>query len=292
MSNNDIALENFPDMNAMMPVSTILSEQQLSELFDGIKDLIQSVAPDGHFLFVNRAWREVLGYTAEEVAALNVFSIIHPDHHAHCQQFMQRIMAGEDVELIEVPFLTKDGQVIVVEGNVSLYSINNIPIATRGIFRNITERKAVEAEILALKENLEYAMIQRTIELQTSEKRFRDLIASIPGAVFEFCIDAHGHRSLPFMSEGITDLIGHSPVECMANVEIVFQQICPDALPELEVSILDSQQNLLPWLYEYPVQTSTGEKWLRGYSIPHRKEDGSTHWQGVLVDITLSRSSG
>lgn len=289
MSNDDITPKNFSDSNVTMPFANILSERQLSELFDGIRDLIQSVALDGHFLFVNRAWREVLGYTVEEVAALNVFNIVHPDHHVHCQKLMQRIVAGEDVGLIEVPFLTKDGQVIVVEGNVSLYSINDVPIATHGIFRNITERKAVEAEILALKENLEYAMIQRTTELQTSEKRFRDLLASIPGAVFEFCIDAHGRRSLPFMSEGITDLIGHSPAECMADVEIMFQQVRPDAAPDLGACILDSMIKLLPWLHEYPVQTPTGEKWLRGYSIPHRKADGSTHWQGVLVDCTVQK---
>ncbi len=289
MNNDDIAQQKSFQMNVAIPIATILSEQQLSQLFDGIRDLIQCVAPDGRFLFVNRAWREVLGYTAKEVAKLNVFSIIHPDYHAHCQKFMQRIMAGEDAGLIEVPFLTKAGQAIVVEGNVNLYSIDNVPLATRGIFRNITERKAVEAETLALKENLEHTVIQRTIELQASEQRFRNLIASIPGAVFEFCIDAHGRRSIPFMSEGITDLIGLSSAECMADVEIVFQQIRPDALPELEISILDSKKKLLPWLYEYPVQSPTGEKWLRGYSIPHRKEDGSTHWQGVLVDITRQK---
>ena len=170
MSNDDIAPKHFSDMNVTMPVANILSDRQLSELFDGIRDLIQSVAPDGHFLFVNRAWREVLGYTTEEVATLNIFSIIHPDHHAHCQRFMQRIMAGENVGLIEVPFLTKAGQVIVMEGNVSLYSINDVPIATRGIFRNITARKAVETEIMVLKEDLEYAMIQRTKKLQKSKK--------------------------------------------------------------------------------------------------------------------------
>ena len=289
MSNDDITLEDSPNINATISVSTILSEEQLSELFDGIRDLIQSVAPDGHFLFVNRAWREALGYTTEEVATLNVFNIIHPNYHAHCRQFMRRIMAGENVELIEVPFVTKDGRVIIVEGNVSLYSRNNIPIATRGIFRNITERKADEAEILSLKENLEQSVMQRTSELQASEKRFRDFIASIPGAVFEFCVDAVGHRSLSFISEGITDLIGCSSAECMANVEVLFQMTRPDALPNLEASILNSLENMLPWLHEYPVQTPMGEKWLRGYSIPHRKEDGSTHWQGVLVDITRQK---
>ncbi|MEK7708789.1 MAG: PAS domain S-box protein, partial [Pseudomonadota bacterium] len=275
-----------PNSEATIPVSTILSEGQLSELFDGIKDLIQSIAPDGRFLFVNRAWREALGYSVEEVATLNIINIIHPDCRAHCQKFMERIMAGEHVGLIEVPFQAKDGQIIVVEGNVSLYSIDNEPVATRGIFRNITERKAAEAEILALKENLELTVMQRTAELQASEKRFSNLVASIPGAVYEFCVDANGHRALSFMSEGIVDLVGCSADICMANVEILFQRIPGYALPGMEASIRDSMEKLKPWFHEFPAQTSLGEKWIRGHSIPQREVDGSTRWSGVFVDVT------
>ncbi|UJO99479.1 MAG: PAS domain S-box protein, partial [Nitrosomonas sp.] len=152
-------------------------------MFDDTKDLIQSVAPDGRLLFVNRAWREALGYTADEAATLTIFNVVHPNHHVQCQAFIQRIMAGENAGLIEIPFQTKDGRTIMVEGNVSLYATDGQPVATRGIFRNITGRKAAEAESLALRQNLEHTVIQRTAELQASEKRFRNLVTSIPGAV-------------------------------------------------------------------------------------------------------------
>jgi PAS domain S-box-containing protein len=195
-------------------------------------------------------------------------------------------MAGENAGLIEIPFQTKDGQTIMVEGNVSLYVADGQPVATRGIFRNITGRKAAEAENLALKQNLEHTVIQRTAELQASEKRFRNLVASIPGAVYEFCVDAAGCRLLPFMSEGIENLIGRTSAECMADVEILFQMIPSHAVPALEKSIQDSMEKLTPWFYEFPVQTPKGMKWLRGYSIPQREADGNTRWHGVLVDAT------
>ncbi|MCE7915129.1 MAG: EAL domain-containing protein [Nitrosomonas sp. PRO4] len=287
--NNDANTKQSSSLHAEIPVETILGEEQLGELFGGIGDLIQSMAPDGHFLFVNDAWREALGYPEEEVATLNIFDVIHPDYHARCREIIKHIASGENVGLIEVPFVAKDGTVLWLEGNVSLYAMKGVAVATLGIFRNITGRKEIEAAILVHQENLQQAMIQRTAELQASEKRFRDFIASIPGAVFEFCIDAQGCRSLPFISEGVIDLIGHSPAECMADVQIMFKLIRPDVLPEMEASIRNSQQKLLPWLYEYPVKTLIGERWLRGYSIPHRKNDGSTHWQGVLVDITAQK---
>lgn len=289
MDSGDQIPEDPANSDTAIPASIVLSEEQLSELFDGTMDLIQSVAPDGRLLFVNRAWREALGYTPDEVAALNIFTVIHPDHHAQCQKFMQRIMAGEHTGLIEIPFLTKSGQTIIVEGNVSLYTVDGKPVATRGIFRNITERKAAEAEMLALKADLEHTVLQQTTELQVSERRFRNLVASLPGAVYEFCVDAEGCRSLPFMSEGIAGLIGHTAPECMADVEMLFQMVSTQALPGLEKSIWDSMEKLTPWFYEFPVQTSSGEKWLRGHSIPQREADGNTRWQGVIVDITRQK---
>ena len=36
------------------------SEERYRDLFESTNDLVQSVKPDGHFLYVNRAWREVL----------------------------------------------------------------------------------------------------------------------------------------------------------------------------------------------------------------------------------------
>jgi PAS domain-containing protein len=38
------------------------SNSQLQDLVDNTSDLIQLVAIDGKFIFVNKAWREVLGY--------------------------------------------------------------------------------------------------------------------------------------------------------------------------------------------------------------------------------------
>jgi PAS domain S-box-containing protein len=69
------------DCDTAIPASIVLSEQQLRELFDDTKDLIQSDAPDGRPLFVNRAWREALGYTDSEVATLTIFNVVHPSHH-------------------------------------------------------------------------------------------------------------------------------------------------------------------------------------------------------------------
>ena len=50
---------------------------------ENANDLIQSIAPDGKLLYVNRAWRKTLGYTKSDVETLNIFDIIHADSRAH-----------------------------------------------------------------------------------------------------------------------------------------------------------------------------------------------------------------
>jgi PAS domain S-box-containing protein len=119
-------------------------EAQLRDLFDNATDLIQSISPEGKFLFVNQAWQETLGYSEAELEHLSIFQIIHPEDLTHCQTAMQRLFTGEKFIGIETRFLTKDGRIIVVEGNVNCQLKDDIPISTRGIFRDITERKEAE----------------------------------------------------------------------------------------------------------------------------------------------------
>ncbi len=120
------------------------SEERYRDLFENANDLIQSVAPDGHFLYVNKTWRRVLGYNEAEVANLTPWDIIHPDFIPHCREVFQKVMSGETINNVDAVFVAKDGKLVTVEGNVNCRSEGGEVAATRGIFRNITERKQAE----------------------------------------------------------------------------------------------------------------------------------------------------
>ncbi|MFZ5996419.1 MAG: diguanylate cyclase [Nitrospirota bacterium] len=128
------------------------SEERYRDLFENANDLIQSVAPDGTFQYVNNAWRKALGYTEEEVSKLTIFNIIHPDCHAHCGEMFQRVMAGEVIDKVEVVFVTKEGRTMTVEGSVNCNFVNGKLFATRAIFRDVTERKMMEEKLRDLAE--------------------------------------------------------------------------------------------------------------------------------------------
>ena len=125
------------------------SEERYSDLFENAAELIHSVAVDGHFLYVNEAWRKTLGYSQEEVAKLSLWDIIHPDYLAYYREVFQKVISGETLN-VEADFVTKDGKRITVRGNISCRFKNGTAVGTRGIFHDVTERKQAEEKLQQL----------------------------------------------------------------------------------------------------------------------------------------------
>ena len=123
------------------------SKEQLEDFFENVSDLIQSVSlKDGRFLFVNRAWREVLGYRSEEISNLNVFDLLAPECMPACQELFQQLQSGKVscVEQAKIIFIAKDGRKVFLEGNINVRQENGTPIATRTIFRDVTAQRQTE----------------------------------------------------------------------------------------------------------------------------------------------------
>ena len=135
------------------------SEARYRDLFENANDLIQSVAPNGNFLYVNHAWRETLGYSKAEIAQMKVFDIIHPDCLEQCLEKFQRVMSGEKIGQIKVEFITKNGEKISLEGSLNCKLVNGKPVATRAILRDITERLAAEEALRYQQEQTERLLL-------------------------------------------------------------------------------------------------------------------------------------
>ncbi len=124
------------------------SEERYRDLFEDTSDLIQIVRPDGRFLYVNPSWRETFGYSEEEIASLFIFDIIDASCGAHCADTFQRVMSEGRVSKIETIFIAKDGRKIMVEGSATCKFADGKPISTRCMFRDVTEKKKLEEELL------------------------------------------------------------------------------------------------------------------------------------------------
>ncbi len=110
-------------------------------LIENTAEIIQTVTPDGHFIFVNKAWYKTLGYSHNELSSLNLNDIIHPDHRNHSKTLFDKISKSNKSLLVETAFITKDGRKIYVEGSIHRISQANKVLYIQCIFRDVTEKK-------------------------------------------------------------------------------------------------------------------------------------------------------
>ncbi len=155
------------------------SEERYRDLFESANDLIQCVGMDGSIQYVNRAWREALGYSQEEARGLSLLNIIHPSCQAHCMEMFKRVVAGESLTNLEATFIARDGREILVEGSTNCQQAEGHPTLTRSIFRDVTEKKRAEQALRAKNEELERALaevkqLQGILPICSHCKKIRD----------------------------------------------------------------------------------------------------------------------
>ena len=143
-------LPAMPSQTARAQLSIDSVDQR--DFLDGMSDLAQSVTPDGRIRFVNRAWRERLGYTEAETAHMNIFEVIDLESQDHCRHYLARLATGEDVGPMEVVFRTRQGEPVHLEGRVTMRFEDGVPVSTRGIFREVTSSRRQEAAFARLRE--------------------------------------------------------------------------------------------------------------------------------------------
>lgn len=120
------------------------SEAKYRDLLEGANDLVQSVSPDGRFQFVNRAWKETLGYSDDEVRDLTIWDVVRPAPHESRRNVLQSMLVDDGRARIEATFVSRTQEEIMVEGVVTCRYEDGLPVAAQGIFRDITERKQLD----------------------------------------------------------------------------------------------------------------------------------------------------
>ncbi|KAA9332706.1 PAS domain S-box protein [Adhaeribacter soli] len=120
------------------------NRSRLQDLFDNAHDLIQNTSVDNKFIFVNRAWKEKLGYNDFDIEKLTLNDIVHPYYKAKLIYQLRNLYKGEDVNKIETVFLTKSGKPVHLIGSLSCSWQEGKPVATRAILHDITDRIKAE----------------------------------------------------------------------------------------------------------------------------------------------------
>jgi PAS domain S-box-containing protein len=173
--------------------SRVLAEQatnRLAAVVESSDDAILSKDVNGIIATFNQGAERLFGYKAEEVIGKPVTILIPPDRQHEEPEILACIRRGERVHQFETVRRRKDGTLIDISLTVSpLKDAQGRIIGASKIARDITHLKLAEAK------------------LRDSEKRFREMIAELPAAVFT--IDAEGR--LTHYNQASVDLAGLVP---------------------------------------------------------------------------------
>ncbi len=181
------------------------TEERYRTLIENARDMIQSVAQDGHFIFVNESWLKAMGYTWDELQKITIFDILHSSCVPHCMKAFQKVMSGETLSNIEAIFVSKDGRRIDVRGSVTARFIGGKVVGSQGIFRDITERKRAEETI------------------RKNEEKYRNIFENIQDVYYETALDGtilEVSPSIEVVTRGQykrADLIGKSMFDFYIN---------------------------------------------------------------------------
>lgn len=136
------------------------SEARLKDLFENASDLIQLMDKEGKYLYVNKKWCGLLGFREDEAKQLRFTDIVRKDLIPHCNEMFRRVANGETIQQMETIYVSKDGREIEVEGNISPLHRNGQFVSCRGIFRDITERKILEAQMDSISMELSISLFE------------------------------------------------------------------------------------------------------------------------------------
>jgi PAS domain S-box-containing protein len=133
----------------------------------------------GKYIDVNDAFVNFSEYTKEEILGKSSIEANLPGLPEERRQIIKNIQRDGFVRELEMQFNSKNGKASWVSTNIDLVNLNGKDcFLSTGT--DITKRKIAEENLLTLSEELESIVLERTLELNTSEKRYRYLFENNP----------------------------------------------------------------------------------------------------------------
>jgi PAS domain S-box-containing protein len=148
------------------------SEERLRFLFDNAPVGMGEVALSGKLVRVNSRFRQILGYTADELLSRPLWTFVHPDDRDADIAARQRLLSGEiENDSSEKRFVHKSGSTVWAEVHRTLVrDPGGNPLLYVGAMRDITAQRDAEAEVRALNADLEARVEQRTADLERANQ--------------------------------------------------------------------------------------------------------------------------
>ncbi|HKB86377.1 MAG TPA: PAS domain S-box protein [Ignavibacteriaceae bacterium] len=187
------------------------SEERLRLITENSSDFITLLDENDIFIYANPAFTRVLGYSEEGLAGkIRPLDLVHPEDGELLQSYTSNSIS-------ELRYKKKNGEYVWVESSILKVNYHG-NTTTIGISRDITERKKIELERVKL-----YA------QLETQRIRIDNLIANVPGVVWEAYGDpVSPNQKIDFISSYVEKLLGYTVEEWLNTPNFWYRIVHPD----------------------------------------------------------------
>ncbi len=227
------------------------SRARLQEFLDNANDVIQSVAPDGRFLYVNSSWKRLLGYGDDDLERLRLLDIVHPAQRAVVERELKRNLSGGRPAHLDVDYVAADGRLVMFSGSMQSQQAGGKIVAAQSILRDVTEQRLAERQLDQSQRNLE-ALVENTGDLIWSLDRHHRLITL--NSAFALALEAR---------TGSEPKVGQLPAEVFPPEDIAWYEdlydraLSGDRHVALRRDNVDGQQRYFE-LYANPIHSAEG----------------------------------
>jgi diguanylate cyclase (GGDEF)-like protein/PAS domain S-box-containing protein len=149
----DCYIESFIDISGRKQVEEALqeSEERYRVFVENASDIVFRTDDSGYFTYINPVALIITGYKEEELIGTQYLALINPDMAEETMKFFGRQFVKEiQNTYFEYPIIAKDKHEIWLGQNTQLIVEDGRVQGFQAMARDITDRKRMEAEILAL----------------------------------------------------------------------------------------------------------------------------------------------
>ncbi len=162
---NSALLDQIREERRAAAETLLLSEERYSDMVETIGDMMTTTAASGKFLFVNRSWRETMGYNIDDLAGLKFLDTIDETYRDKVLELTRKIVTDKKSLTDEFVFKAKDGRRVWVEANANPMFEDGKLVRINGIFRDIGLRKQAERTQLEVQAQLQQQVAEATRDL-------------------------------------------------------------------------------------------------------------------------------
>ena len=247
-------------------------EGQLSAFIDQATAGFAQVDLSGRFTLVNDRFCEIAGRSRDELLTLRMQEITHPeDLPANIVKFQRAVTEGTPFAH-EKRYVRPDGSIVWVNNSVSVIRRpSGEPYGILAVTIDVTERRAAEA---AVREN---------------EARLRALTDNLPGGMVYQVSTGHDgtERRFLFVSQSCEKLTGYPAEAILADAAVAYAMMAPEDVAVMAAEEEAAIRHGRPFDVQVRFRRADGVlRWARIISAPRAAPDGTTIWDGIMIDVT------